>query len=34
MSYDREVGACWFIMSNERRVDLHSKVVRAGLVRD
>ncbi|AXT27150.1 hypothetical protein D1823_11515 [Ruegeria sp. AD91A] len=33
-SYDREVGACFFIMQDGRRVDPQAETVKAGLARD
>lgn len=34
MSHDREVGACYFIMPDGKRVDPQAEVVKAGLARD
>jgi len=33
-SYDREVGACYFIMSDGQRVDPQAEAVKAGFARD
>ena len=33
-SYDREVGLCYFVMKDGRRVDPQAEVVRMGLARD
>jgi len=34
MSFNREVGACWFITSGGLRIDPQAEVVKAGLARD
>ena len=34
MSYDREIGACFFIMQDGARIDPQAEAVRAGFARD